>query len=250
MIAGERGDCLKKKILKKETKLYQNGYETSEYNEIYRQLRTNLEYSSIDNKLQIINVTSTIPAEGKSTVAGNLAKVSMAKYTNTLVIDCDLRKPVIHQMFQISNSKGLSDLLLCFDDFDLYDDVYFQKFKGAKGEGSLYILPSGTKTPNPQELLGGEKFKRLIEMLKERFDFIVIDCPPVLSVADAIPVSNIADGTLFIISSKETNKQDIKLAVTQLKRNGANILGTVLTKVEHEQEEYYHYYDDRKQEKS
>lgn len=240
---------MKRRADKNETKIYHNGYDNSEYNEIYRQLRTSLEYSSIDKKLQVVNVTSTMPAEGKSTVAGNLAKVSMAKYTNVLLMDCDLRKPVTHQMFQISNAKGLSDLLLHFDEFDLYEDTYFQKFKGTKDEGTLFILTSGTKTPNPQEMLSGEKFKLLIEKLKDRFEFIVIDCPPVLSVADVIPVSNIADGTLFIISSKETSKQDVKLAVTQLERNGGKILGTVLTKVENDQRGSYYYQYDQKQEK-
>lgn len=214
------------------------------YSEIYRQLRTNLEYSSIDTALRVVNLTSTYPEEGKSTVAANLAKVSMAKYKNVLLMDCDLRKPVIHQIFQVSNQKGLSDLLLHYDTFDLYADTYFQKFKAEKGDGELYVLTSGTKTPNPQEMLSGEKFHTLIQELKKRFEFIIIDCPPVLAVADAIPISNLADGTVFVVSARDTNKQDVKLAITQMQRNGAHILGTVLTKVEQDRRAYYYYYDD------
>lgn len=213
-----------------------------EYSEIYRQLRTSLEYSSIEKKLRVVNITSTNPEEGKSSVASNLAKVSMAKYKSVLLIDCDLRKPVLHKIFQVSNSKGLSDLMVNFDIFDLYEDTYFQKFKDKKSEGELCILTAGTKTPNPQELLSGEKFKQLLNKLKERFEFIVIDCPPILSVADAIPVSNISDGTIFVISAKDTNKNDAKMAVTQLDRNGAHILGSVLTKVERERNNHYYYY--------
>ena len=217
-----------------------------EYGELYRQLRINLEYSMVDRTLRVVNVTSTNPEEGKSSITANLARVSVAKYPNVLLIDCDLRKPIIHKIFQVSNSIGLSDLLVNYDTFDVYDDTYFQRFKDVKSSGELCILPAGTKTPNPQELLSGDRFKQLITKLKERFEFIVIDCPPVLSVADAIPVSNIADGTMFVISAKDTNKHDAKTAITQLTRNGAKLLGTVLTKVERENSNYYYYYYDRK----
>lgn len=217
-----------------------------EYSELYRQLRINLEYSTVDRKLKVINLTSTNPEEGKSSVAANLARVSVAKYPNVLLMDCDLRKPILHKIFEVSNQIGLSDLLVNFDTFDIDDDKYFQKFKDVKSSNELYILTAGTKTPNPQELLSGEKFKKLIEKLKERFEFIVIDCPPILSVADAIPVSNISDGTIFVVSAKDTNKHDAKTAITQLTRNGAKMLGTVLTKVERENSNYYYYYYDRK----
>lgn len=213
-----------------------------EYSEIYRQLRINLEYSSADKQIRIVNITSTNPEEGKSSVAANLARVSVAKYPNVLLIDCDLRKPMIHKIFQVSNAIGLTDLLVNYDTFDVYSDDYFQKFKDVKSDGELCILTAGTKTPNPQELLSGERFKMLIDKLKERFEFIVIDCPPILSVADAIPISAIVDGTVFVISSKDTNKHEAKTAITQMQRGGAKILGTVLTKVERENSNYYYYY--------
>lgn len=213
-----------------------------DYGEIYRQLRTSIEYSSFQKNLQVVNLTSTNPSEGKSSVSSNLAMVSIAKYANVLLIDCDLRKPVQHKIFKVTNKIGLSDLLLNIEHFDEYDDSYFQKFKDNTSEGKLYLLTSGTKVPNPQEMLASEKFKKMIEVLRKRFDFIILDCPPINAVADAIPVSNISDGTIFVISSRETNKNDAKAAITQLKRNGANLLGTVLTKVETEHTNYYNYY--------
>lgn len=213
-----------------------------DYGEIYRQLRTNIEYSSFEKNIQVVNLTSTNPAEGKSSVASNLAMVSVAKYPNVLLIDCDLRKPVQHKIFRVSNKIGLSDLIKGFDGFDIQQDTYFQKFKEPNSTGKLYLLTSGTKIPNPQEMLASERFKQLIMKLRERFDYIILDCPPISAVADAIPVSHVSDGTLFVISSKETNKNDVKTAITQLKRNGVNILGSVLTKVEIDESNYYSYY--------
>lgn len=213
-----------------------------DFSEVYRQLRTNIEYSQFEGDIQVVNLTSTNPAEGKSSVASNLATVSIAKYHNVLLMDCDLRKPVQHKIFNVSNKMGLSNLMKNFDSFDVNEDTYFQKFKDNTSDGKLYLLTSGMKVPNPQELLSSEKFKHLIEQLRTRFDFIVIDCPPVDAVADAIPVSRVTDGTVFVISAKETNKNDAKAALMQMKRNGANILGTVLTKVEAEAKHYYGYY--------
>ncbi|MEG0093798.1 MAG: CpsD/CapB family tyrosine-protein kinase [Erysipelotrichaceae bacterium] len=213
-----------------------------DYAEIYRQLRTNIEYSSFEKNLQVINFTSTNPSEGKSSVVSNLAMVSVAKYKSVLLIDCDLRKPVQHKLFQVSNKVGLSDLIRNFENFDVREDTYFQKFKDKDNEGKLYLLSAGTKIPNPQEMLASEKFKSLIEKLRSRFDFILIDCPPISAVADAIPISNVSDGTIFIVSAKDTNKNDARTALTQLQRNGVNVLGAVLTKVDAGPDHYYSYY--------
>lgn len=213
-----------------------------DYSEVYRQLRTNIEYSQFEGDIQVVNLTSTNPAEGKSSVASNLATVSMGKYHNVLLIDCDLRKPVQHKIFNVSNKIGLSNLMRNYETFDVNDDTYFQKFKDTTSEGKLFLLTSGMKVPNPLELLSSEKFKHLIEKLRTRFDFIIIDCPPVNAVADSVPVSMAADGTIYVVSAKETNKNEAKAGLTQLQRNGANIIGTVLTKVEAEAKHYYGYY--------
>lgn len=225
-----------------ERKAPQKNGKQFDYGEIYRQLRTNIEYSSFEKNLQVINFTSTNPAEGKSSVVSNLAMVSVAKYPNVLLIDCDLRKPVQHKIFHVTNKSGLSDLIKDFEHFNVNEDKYFQKFKDHNSVGKLFLLTSGTKIPNPQEMLASEKFKELILKLRERFDFIVLDCPPISAVADAIPVSSVSDGTIFILSAKETNKNDAKIALTQLQRNGVNILGSVLTKVDSGATNYYSYY--------
>lgn len=212
------------------------------YTEIYRQLRTNIEFSSFEKNIQVVNTVSTNPAEGKSSVASNLATVSAAKYNNVLLMDCDLRKPVQHKIFQVSNKIGLSNLMRNFDSFDVNEDTYFQKFKDSTSDGRLFLLTSGVRVPNPGELLSSDKFKKLMEMLRTRFDFIIIDCPPVSAVADAIPVSNNCDGTIFVISAKDTNKNEAKVALTELQRNGVNILGSVMTMTEATAKHYYNYY--------
>ena len=208
--------------------------------EVYRHLRTNIEYSSVDKKIQVLNVTSSNAGEGKTTTATNLAIVSASQFSRVLLVDCDMRKPQVHKRFNISNRFGLSNIL-ANDDVNVPDSV-FQKFKDKKSDGILYVLPTGVKVPNPLELLASEKFKDFIECMRDRFDFIILDCPPVLSVSDAIPVSRLSDGTLFVVSAMDKDKNEAKTALTQLQRNGANVLGTVLSKSDVAKASYYSYY--------
>ena len=209
--------------------------------EVYRHLRTNIEYSSVDKKIHVINITSTQPGEGKTTTSTNLSIVSSGQYGRVLLVDCDMRKPQVHKRFNISNRFGLSNVL-AGDNVNI-PDSYFSKFKDKDTEGVLYVLPAGVKVPNPTELLSNEKFKEFVECMRMRFEFIILDCPPVLSVSDCIPVSRVSDGTLFVVSSKDTDKNDAKTALQQLQRNGANVIGTVLNKVDKTNESsYYSYY--------
>ena len=210
--------------------------------EPYRQLRTNIEYSSFNKDIKVVNVTSSNPAEGKSTVASNLATVAIAKYSKVLLIDCDLRKPVQHRIFRVSNKLGISNLMKNIEELDVNNEAYFQKYKDDTVDGKLYVLTSGKEIPNPQEMLSSERFKKLIEYFRTKFDFIIIDCPPLNAFADAIPVSCVADGTIFVTSAKDTDKHAAKNALTMLQRNGGNVLGCVLTKVDLHLHSYYHYY--------
>ncbi len=208
--------------------------------EAYRQLRTNIEYSSFNEEIKVIAVISANPGEGKSTVSSELAKIAMAKYNRVLLVDCDLRKPKQHKIFHVSNALGLSNLMKSkFDDMDQQE--YFKKFKDETTNGRLFVLTSGKSVPNPQELLGSERFKTLLDVLKEKFDYIILDCPPVNVVADAVPVSKLADGTILVVSAKETDKRDSKNALTTLQRNGCHVLGSVLTKVESTNRTYKYY---------
>ena len=208
--------------------------------ERFRQLRTNIEYSSFNKDIQVVSVTSSNPKEGKSTVSSNLAKVSAAKYDKVLLIDCDLRKPVQHTLFHASNKMGLSNLMKNMKEIDVHNEEYFKKFK-SEDCGTVYLLTSGQTVPNPQELLSSNRFKELLEDLKKQFDFIIIDCPPLNAVADAIPIASVVDGTIFVVSAKDTDKREAKQALTMLQRGGAKVLGAVLTKADATVHKYYKY---------
>ncbi|MGL5978666.1 MAG: CpsD/CapB family tyrosine-protein kinase [Erysipelotrichaceae bacterium] len=232
---------LKSMFTKKKKQQQKSQYD---YAEIYRQLRTNIEYAAIEKEVKVISITSTAPNEAKSTVAANLASVYATKYPKTLLIDCDLRKPTVHKIMKVSNKLGLANLIkdLRLLDGKILDSNYIKKAKSPLTQDEIYVLTAGPKVYNPAEVLSSERFKSIIARLREEFDVIIIDTPPTLAVSDSVYVSHQCDGTLFVISSKETEKQHAKHALTQLKRNGVNILGAVCTKVEKERVGAYGYY--------
>lgn len=217
--------------------------------EVFRQLRTNIEFSKMDENIQIVNIVSTNPEEGKSTISANLARICADKYRNVLLIDCDLRNPSLHRMFKTSNTSGLSNLLSHFNESSSILQSEEVKVLQTKTGRQLYFMSAGSRVPNPLELLSSNRFAKFLQVARNEFDFIVIDCPPVTACSDAIPISNASDGTLFVCSSKETDKRRARDAVRDLQRNGAKLMGVCLTKVEDFSSKHYNYYgygDDKK----
>ncbi|MGM9946452.1 CpsD/CapB family tyrosine-protein kinase [Floccifex sp.] len=210
--------------------------------EVFRQLRTNIEFSKMDENIQIVNTVSTNPNEGKSTIASNLARICADKYNNVLLIDCDLRNPSLHRMLKTSNSTGLSNLLSHFDGNTSIITSSELKVLQLKSGKIFYFLSSGSRVPNPLELLSSNRFSKFLQVARREFDFIIIDCPPVTACSDAIPICNASDGTLFVCSSKETDKRRAREAVRDLQRNGAKLMGVCLTKVEDFASKHYNYY--------
>lgn len=208
----------------------------SPISEAYRTLRTNIQFSSFDNELSTILVTSSGPSEGKSTTASNLA-ISMAEIgKNVLLIDCDLRKPSVHKKFNISNSKGLSNLLIGQFKFDDVAQKYTE---------NMYILTSGTVPPNPSEMLASKKMKSFLEEAKGKFDFIILDTPPVVAVTDAQLLSTMVGGVLLVIASGFAEISAAEKAKELLNNVKANIVGVVLNKADVNDGKkygYYHYY--------
>ncbi len=211
--------------------------------EAYRTLRTNIQYSSFDKEIKTILVTSTGPGEGKSTTCGNLALTMAQADKRVLVIDCDLRKPTIHKKFTISNEKGVSNFLI--GQTPLEEVIH-------KYSDNLYLLPSGTIPPNPAEMLSSKKLKEFLEKVKEEFDCIIIDSPPVMAVTDAQILSTIVDGVLLVAASGQTEKEGIVKAKEQISKVNGRLLGVVLTKMPMKKGKgygnYYYYYggDDKK----
>ena len=213
-----------------------------DYTEIFRHIRTNIEYSTVDKEIKSIAITSTQPGEAKSTTSINLAYIFAAKYQKVLIIDCDLRKTMLHRYMRLSNQFGLTDALLDYGKNRKLNMDYFQKVNHASFQGLLYVLTAGVHVPNPSELLGSETFKDYINLLKNNFDFIIIDCAPVGTISDAIPVGNAVDGTIFVVSAKDTNRKDAAACVNLLQRNNVNLLGSVLTKADSGSGSYSYYY--------
>ena len=213
-----------------------------DYAEVFRHIRTNIEFSNVDNPIKSIAITSTQPGEAKSTTAMNLAFIFATKYKKVLIIDCDLRKTMLHKYMKLSNSHGLTDALIEYGKTRHFNDEYFQTLKDPSFSGLLYVLKAGIHIPNPSELLSSDTFKEYMKVLKQNFDFIIIDCAPIGSISDAIPVGNAVDGTIFVVSAKDTKRKDAAQCVDLLKRSNVNVIGSVLTKTESGSGSYYYYY--------
>ena len=211
--------------------------------EAYKTLRTNIQYSAYHKNLQTLLVTSSNPQEGKSITAGNLA-ISLAQDNKkVIIVDCDLRRPTMHKKFNISNEAGLTELLLrrkeVTDCIQVHSD-------------NLDIITSGKVPPNPSELLGSDHMKKLLIELKERYEYIIIDTPPVLAVADAQILAANTDGVVFVVKSLETKREEIVQAKASLDKVNAPIVGSVLNAVDSKKGKYkydYEYYGEDKETK-
>lgn len=201
--------------------------------EQYRKLRTNIELSEFNEKIQIIGITSTNTMEGKTLTAINLAEVYAQSGKKTLLIDMDLRKPKIHRGFHIINKKGLSDIFT--KNFDITDVV-------EHVEANLDVLPSGSKLPYPAEFLSSKQLNVFVNSLKDVYERIIIDTPPMTAVTDASIISSFSDGMLLVIASRETEIHITKDIIKNLENNGANIIGSVLTRVSKKDSRYMNYY--------
>lgn len=213
-----------------------------DYAEVYRHIRTNIEFSTIDKNIKSVAITSTQPNEAKSTTALNLAFSFAAKYKRVLLIDCDLRNPSLHKFLRLSNLTGLTNSLINYRKTHKVGVEHFQKIEHPSFVNDLTILTSGIRVANPSELLSSNTFKEYMEVLYEYFDFIVIDCAPAGVISDAIPIGNVVDGTIFIVSCQDTNRKDALYCIKLLQRNNVNILGSVLTKADTTTKNYYYYY--------
>ena len=203
--------------------------------EAYRGIRTSIEFSNLDKNLQVITVTSSMQNEGKSTVLANLA-VSFANLDKkVLIMEGDLRNPSVHRMFNISNIKGLTDILLQNKVFA--DCVHCTDVK------NLHVLTCGAIPPNPSEMLSSKKIRDFIESLREYYDYVFIDAPPIGIVTDAGIISTYTDGCIFVVGAGEADIEMAKVSKERLEKVGANILGVVLNKFESSGASgYYNYY--------
>ncbi|WP_306483498.1 CpsD/CapB family tyrosine-protein kinase [Anaerococcus sp.] len=212
-----------------------NHYNASMYDEAIRSVRTNIQFSSLDKKNKVISITSAKPAEGKSTVIYKLAKSFADNGDKVILLDCDLRSPSISEIAGINDNVGITNYLT--------GKVNIQRaINKDREQSNLDMIFTGPVPPNPAEMLASDTFREFIEDLSKEYDYIFIDTPPVGLFTDASLVSTISDGVIFVIKSSDTKKEDIALAIENLKKVDAHILGAVLTHMPMKDKKYGNYY--------
>lgn len=202
--------------------------------ESYRTLRTNISLSQVDKPIRTLLVTSCIPKEGKSTTVANLGVTFAIAQQKVLIIDADLRRPILHRIFGVPNAQGLTHAL---SDTVEHDQVYT-----PTKIANLWVVTSGIIPPNPSELLGSQKMRYFLERAQKQFDIVLLDSPPISSLADASVLGSIVDGVLFVVKANMANRELVQKAKDQLQTVGANIIGVVLNDVDIKRDGYYRYY--------
>ncbi|TWT04948.1 CpsD/CapB family tyrosine-protein kinase [Planomicrobium sp. CPCC 101079] len=204
--------------------------------EQYRTIRSNINFSLPSADMKTLLFTSASKEEGKSTTSGNIAIVYAESGKKVLLVDADMRRPTLHHTFRMSNKVGLSNLLL--NKGSLQDAI---KKSGIRG---LDLLMSGQIPSNPAELLDSEAMNRLIDELREKYDLIIFDSPPILAVTDAKILANKCDGTVLIVNTGKTEKESVTKARDALATAKAFILGVVLNNYpKNKNSEYYQSYE-------
>jgi non-specific protein-tyrosine kinase len=203
--------------------------------EAFRSLRTNLQFTSFSLPIHTILVTSPSPEDGKTTVAANLGSVIAQGGRRAVLVDCDLRRPRLHRLLQISNRDGLSNL------FIRAQERLNGTVKSTELDG-LHAVTSGNLPPNPSELLGSDRMSEILRQLTEQFDTVILDAPPMLLVTDALVLAPLVDGVLIVIKPSITKRASLKHLLEQLHQVNANILGVVFNDVKIDRSRYYRYH--------
>lgn len=212
-----------------------------------RTIRTNLQFTSADEKIKTILITSSIPSEGKSFISSNLATAFAQNNKKVLIVDCDMRKGRVNKIFKISNRIGLSNLLAYKEDDEenLEDYVFKTKID------NLYVIPRGKVPPNPSELLNSQKTAKLISLLSEIFDYIIFDGPPVNGLSDSLIMSDYVDRTIVVTSLNSAPIELLESTKKMLTNVNAKVAGVIVNKVPRRKSsgKSYYYYENTEEEK-
>ncbi|WP_438822793.1 CpsD/CapB family tyrosine-protein kinase [Priestia flexa] len=202
--------------------------------EQYRTIRTNIQFSNVDSDIRSIMVTSSFPAEGKSTTTANLAVVFAQQGKKVLFVDADLRKPTVQYTFQLENHVGLTNVLT--------RQTTLRSAVQTSHIESLSILTSGPIPPNPAELLGSQTMEDLMNEMYEYYDIVIFDTPPVLPVADANILANLCHGIVLVVKSGGVDRDSALKATEILKGAKGKLLGAVVNQKKQSEGNYYYYY--------
>lgn len=203
----------------------------SPLSEAYRTLRTNLSFYSLEKPLRSVVVTSPVMGEGKSSTVANLAVTMAQSGRKTVLVDCDLRRPSLHELFSLKAEPGFTDAILHNNEPTLQETAV----------DNLWLLTAGTKPPNPADILGTPQVDALIAKLQETADIILFDAPPVNAVTDAAVLGAKVDGVLLVLSAGKTRREHAERAKEILEKAKVNIIGATLTNapVDSSMEAYY-----------
>ncbi len=207
--------------------------------EAYRKLELNIRMAGIDKPIQVIQSTSATPQDGKTTTAINLAAVYAEKGKKVLILDFDLRRPKIQRAFHKPNDTGFFDFVV--NEKDVHDLIIHD-------ESGIDLLLTGPKLSYPHIVLQSKKVINMVEELRKEYDVIIVDTPPVLSVTDALVVSKIVDGVLYVVAYNQTKREEAKAGLQQLQEYEANVIGGVLANIDLKKTRgsyYYYSYDEK-----
>jgi capsular exopolysaccharide synthesis family protein len=202
--------------------------------EAFRALRTNIQFAGLDHPCRSIVVTSASAGEGKTTTVANFGLVAAQGGARVCLVDSDLRRPTLHRLFALDNTRGLTTALV--------EDLPFEKVAQASRIPNLWVLTSGPLAPNPAELVGSKRMKDLLEGAYSAYDLIICDSPPVVSVADGVALAAQCDGVLLVVRSGKIANEVARRATDMIDAVKGRILGVILNHVDFRRDRYYYPY--------
>ena len=197
-------------------------------------LLANIRFSSVDNPIRVITLTSSTPNEGKSTVALNLAQAIATSGKNVVLVECDMRRRSLADMIGARTRGGLYAVLS--------EQMTIEEAVVETSQKNLYFLDSEPHIPNPADIIASKRFRRLVEALRETFQYVIFDTPPVGTFVDAAEVGHLSDGVLFVVRENFAKRAEVQAAFDQLRRAEVNVIGAVMNYCEAETSEYYYSY--------
>ena len=198
--------------------------------ESYRRIKTALEFANVDKPPQVIQLCSSMQGEGKSVTALNIAATYAEDGKKVIVVDLDFRRPKLHRSFRLENKNGITDVLA--GHITLKEAI-------KHGDNGIDCLNRGEKAPYPTAVLGSEQMAKVFEELRKEYEYIIVDCPPILAVSDAAIVSRLCDGCLFVVSQRKTEKAAAREAIKILRDNNVNVLGCIFAGITTKGGNYY-----------